>query len=131
MGLRGDVGKLRTFKQRLREFPITLAAEVSKAVAPALTDLATGAYDGGRTVYGDTRPKGVEGQALDLEATGATRAQLRFVAVGTVVRCVLGTKWSKYLIGKYGILPNGNAAVPAAWRAKLDAIVAAQKGPAP
>lgn len=130
MGLRGDVGKLRTFKQQLREFPITLAAEVSKAAAPALTDLAASAYDGGRTVYGDTRPKGVDGQALDLDATGATRAQVRFVAVGTVVRCVLGTRYAKYLVGKYSILPNGNAAVPTAWRAKLDALVAAQKGPA-
>ncbi len=130
MGLKGDVGKLRTFKQQLREFPLTLAAEVSKAAAPALTDLTTGAYDGGRTVYGDTRPKGVDGQALDLDATGATRAQIRFVAVGTIVRCALGTPYAKYLIGRYGILPNGNAAVPAAWRAKLDALVAAQKGPA-
>jgi hypothetical protein len=128
MGLKGDVGKLRTFKQQLREFPITLAAEVSKAAAPAMTDLTTSAYDGGRTVYGDTRPKGVDGQALDLEATGATRAQMRFVAVGTIVRCVLGPKYAKYLIGKYSILPNG--AMPAAWRAKLDALVAAQKGPA-
>jgi hypothetical protein len=128
MGLKGDVGKLRTFKQQLREFPITLAAAVARDAAPAMTDLTTSAYDGGRTVYGDTRPKGVNGQALDLEETGATRAQMRFVAVGTIVRCVLGPRYSKYLIGKYSILPNG--AVPATWRAKLDALVAAQKGPA-
>ena len=128
MGLKGDPNKLRTFKQRLRAFPTTLAAEVSKAAAPALTDLATAAYDGGRTVYGDTRPKGVDGQALDLEETGATRAQMRFVAVGTIMRCALGPRYSKFLI-RYGILPNGNAAVPAVWRAKLDTILAAQKGP--
>lgn len=129
MGLKGDVNKLRTFKQKLREFPLTIAAEVSRAGAPALTDLAGSAYDGGRTVYGDTRPKGVDGQALDLKVTGATRAQMRFVAVGTIMRCALGPRYSKYLI-RYGILPNGNAAPPAEWRAKLDAIVAAQKGPA-
>jgi hypothetical protein len=127
MGLRGDPNKLRTFKQKLREFPLTLAAEVSKAAAPAMTDLTTGAYDGGRTVYGDARPKGAQGQALDLELTGATRAQMRFVAVGTIVRCVLGPRYAKYLIGKYSILPNG--AMPATWRASLDALVAQQKGP--
>lgn len=128
MGLKGDVGKLRTFKQQLREFPLTLAAAVAGDAAPAMTDLAAGAYDGGRTVYGDTRPKGVDGQALDLEVTGAARAQMRFVAVGTIVRCVLGPRYARFLVGKYSVLPNG--AMPTAWRAKLDALVAAQKGPA-
>jgi hypothetical protein len=129
MGLKGDVGKLRTFKQQLRDFPVTLAAAVASEAAPAMTGLAQGAYSGGQTVYGDARPQGVDGQRLTLHKTGATEAGLRFVSVGTIVRCVMPNKYQRYLI-RYGILPNGNAAVPSAWRAKLDALVAAQKGPA-
>ncbi len=59
------------------------------------------------------------GGALSLVQTGATRARVVFVANGTIVRCVLGTKYARYLIGKYGILPNGNAAIPVEWQDTL------------
>lgn len=128
MGLKGDVGKIKSFKAQLRALPITLAASVAEKAAPAMTELAAGAYDGGRTVYGDSRPKGEDGGTLDLVESGATRAQMRFVRVGTIVRCVLGPKYARFLIGKYRVLPNG--ALPAAWRQRLDTILAAEKGPA-
>lgn len=86
-----------------------------------MTGLAGEAYDGGKTVYGEARPLGASGQPLSLEASGATRRTLRFTATGTVVRCVLGTRWAKYLIGKYAILPNG--ALPAGWSRRLDQLV--------
>lgn len=127
MGLRGDPKKLTTFAAKLRALPVTMAAAVASEAAPAMTGLTQGAYSGGQTVYGDARPRGVDGQPLTLHKTGATEAGLRFVSIGTIVRCVLPNKYQRYLI-RYGILPNGG--MPAAWRAKLAEIVHAQKGPA-
>jgi len=127
MGLRGDSKKLTTFAAKLRALPVTMAAAVASEAAPAMTGLTQGAYSSAQTVYGDARPRGVDGQPLTLHKTGATEAGLRFINVGTIVRCVLPNKYQRYLI-RYGILPNGG--MPAAWRAKLDTIVHAQKGPA-
>lgn len=121
MALRGNLGKLQTFKQQLKALPITVAQEVAKKAAPAMTDLTREAYSGGRTVYGEARPNGVNGQPLSLHKTGATEGSLRFVQVGTIVRCVLGRNYQRYLIGKYGILPNG--AMPSDWRKRLDQIL--------
>lgn len=58
----------------------------------------------------------MDGRELRLVRTGATRAALRFVAVGTVIRCVLGPRYARYLVGKYRILPSGQQAVPFRWR---------------
>lgn len=132
MGLRGDVGELRRYAAALRAFPAELASRAAEQAAPALTGVVGADYDAGRTAFGDTRPKGVGGATLDLVESGATRAQLRFVKVARFsIRCDLGTPWAKYLIGKYRIVPNGNTAIPPAWRALLDQILAAQEGPAP
>ena len=127
MGLKGNPGRLTTFAAKLRALPVTLAAEVATSAAPAMTDLTQQAYDGGQTVYGDARPRGVNGQPLTLRKTGATEAGLRFINIGTIVRCVLPNHYQRYLIGKYRVLPNG--AMPAAWRAKLDQIVHSKRGP--
>ena len=127
MGLRGDISSLKTLKQSLREFPRTLAVEVAAKAAPAMTDLTQEAFDGGRSVYGESRQTSkVDGRALTLEKTGATKAQLRFAQIGTVVRCVLGPPYTKYLI-RYGILPNGP--LPAGWSRKLGEIVKEAKPP--
>lgn len=128
MGLRGDISSIKRLKQSLRELPRTLAVDVATRAAPAMTGLTQEAFDGGRSVYGEARPVSkVDGHALDLEVTGATKAQLRFVPVGTVVRCVLGPKYARYLIGKYGILPNG--ALPASWSKRLGDLVKETKPP--
>jgi hypothetical protein len=126
MGLKGDPKRLTTFAKQLRALPITLAAAVATEAAPALTGLTHGAFTGGQTVYGDARPRGVDGQPLKLYKSGATESGLRFVSVGTIVRCVLPNKYQRYLI-RYGILPNGG--MPVAWRAKLAEIVRAQEAP--
>lgn len=107
----------RTFKEyrrALAAFPLTLAHDVAQRSAPVVTKLAQSAYDGGQNVYGDPRPEGVNGP-LTLKRTGTTRKLVQFVSNGRIVRCVLGTKYARFLIGKYGILPNGNAAIPRAW----------------
>jgi hypothetical protein len=125
MGLTGNLDTLRQLKRRLVDLPRSVAHDVSQRAAPALTELTRDAFDAGRSVYGGSRPAGVDGQALSLRKTGDTARLLRFSANGTVVRCVLGPKYAKYLIGKYDILPNG--ALPAAWSAALRDLVASTK----
>jgi hypothetical protein len=98
MALRGDLTSLKRLKGTLRELPRTVAHGVAQRGAPVLTRLTQAAYDGGRSVYGDPRPAGVDGRPLTLERTGATRRTLQFTSNGTIVRCVLGTRYARYLI---------------------------------
>ena len=67
----------------------------------------------------------MDGARLLLVKSGATREALRFVSIGTIVRCVLPTRWAKYLIGKYGILPNGS--LPVRWAKSLKQVAAETK----
>lgn len=110
-----------SLKRTLATLPRTLAADVAKRSSPVLTNLTQEAFIGGQSVYGDARPRGADGQPLDLYRTGAVAGQLRFTSNGTVVRAVLGPRYAKYLIGKYGILPNG--ALPVRWRSALQQVV--------
>lgn len=112
-GLRGNPKSLRELAKRLQASPKVLAQRTAARVAPVLSSLAQTAYDAGTTVYGDGRPAGVHGDALDLFESGRTRGFLGFAATGTQVRCVINTRASRYLIGKYRILPMG--ALPFAW----------------
>jgi hypothetical protein len=112
-GLRGNPQKIRDLHKAMRELPTTLAQNVAARIAPILTSMARAAYTGGQTVYGEVRPRGVYGDALDLHETGETFDQVRFVAIGTVVRARLGTPHARYLIGKYQILPMGT--LPVDW----------------
>lgn len=126
MGLKGDLGSLKGMKASLKKLPVSLAHAVSKRAAPALTGLTTQAFHSNKTVYGDARPAGVDGNPLSLVKSGRTQRTLEFVANGTIVRCVLGTNYARYLIGKYGVLPNG-ARLPAEWSRKLGEIVSTTK----
>ena len=72
-------------------------------------------------MYGDARPKGVDGRPLTLVRTGRTRSMVRFSATGTIVRAVLAVPYAKYLIGKYEILPNGR--LPSTWRKTITRVV--------
>jgi hypothetical protein len=115
---------LRQLGRKLAELPTTVRAEVARQAAPIVTELAQSAFDGGQTVYGDARPTGVDGNALSLVASGSVRRSLNFVANGTQLRCTLGPKHMKFLIGKYKILPNN--AIPLRWRRALDEITTRQ-----
>lgn len=125
-------GSLRDFKGRLQKLPLSVAHDIAQQAAPLLTQYAQQAFDAGVNVYGDARPHGKDGRKLTLVDTGDTRRAMRFVVNGTIVRCALGPRYAKYLIGKYGILPNGDrAAMPVAWRRALDELVrTAQQRPA-
>ncbi len=104
--------------------PLSVAHAVAQQAAPLFTQLARETFDAGKNVYGQPRPLSVKGEQLTLVASGETRDSIKFVANGTTVRCVLGPKYAKYLIGKYGILPSGDRAeIPAAWSRALGLIV--------
>lgn len=117
-GLRGNPGLLKQLGSRLTQLPKTVQAEVARQGAPVVTALAQGAFDAGQTVYGDPRPQGVDGGPLSLVKSGSVRGSLNFVATGTQMRCQLGPKHMRFLIGKYKILPNN--ALPFRWRAALN-----------
>lgn len=123
-GLKGNVNDLKKLRKRLLGFSVEVVQNVARQAAPALTTLAQSAYNSGNNVYGDARPDGKNGP-LDLRVTGATERTLRFTNAGTVVRCVLGTRYAKYLIGKYRILPMGR--MPSRWANRLSEIVQQQK----
>lgn len=119
--LRGDLSSIKRLKARIRTLPTTLAAAVASDAAPAMSQLTQDAFGSNRSVYGEPRPAGADGKPLDLERTGDTKRTLRFRTTGTIVSCVLGTDYARYLIGKYGILPNG--ALPVAWSRRLERIL--------
>lgn len=124
MALKGDTRTLRNLNKRLTQMPKMLAQQVAREAAQEITALAQASYDSGQTVYGDARPRGVHGNELSLVETGFTRAALRFVSDGgTKIRAALGRPYARFLIGKYRILPIGNAALPFAWAARLKALV--------
>lgn len=116
----GDPRTLAKMATLLRSISKVAAQRIAARAAPVITAMAQGAYAGGATVYGDARPAGVHGNALDLHVSGAVQGSVRFTAIGTVLRAVLSTRYAKYLVGKYRILPMG--ALPVAWSAELGRI---------
>lgn len=129
MPLRGDIARIKDLKRKIADMPTTMAVDVAGRAAPELTGLTRGSFEAGQSVYGDPRPIGVDGKPLTLVDSGKTKEELQFTSDGgTVVRAKLGTRWAKYLIGKYGILPNSNSAVPAEWSRKLQELVKKTRG---
>lgn len=120
MSLNGDPRTLRALAKSLRNMPITASARIAARAAPDMTVLASSAYDGGRTVYGSQRPRGVDGGELSLERTGASRRAMQFHATGTQIRTATLPRYTRYLIGRYDCLPNGP--LPAQWRERITAI---------
>lgn len=119
----GGSGGLRGLARQLHELQKTVAIDVAKRAAPAITGLVQAAFAAGETVYGSSRPLGSHGNALDLVETGKARAALMFTNDGgTRVRAVLGEKYMGYLIGKYEILPRGGLTHPDDWWDAIDAI---------
>ena len=122
--IKGNAG-FSDLKAQLKKIPLSLAHDVAQRAAPTTTRLTQVAYAAGKQVYGEPRPVGEGGRVLDLDQSGLTKRTLRFVASGTIVRCVLGAPYMRYLIGKYKVLPNN--AIPAEWDRALNALVEAAK----
>lgn len=122
MTFRGQPRNVREFSSRLRKIPSVANAErIAKIAAGVLTEKVQASFAAGETAYGDGRPSGKSGP-LSLVKTGTTRDHLVFSATGRQVRAVLSTKYARYLVGKYSVLPNGGAAIPFQWQDALDEI---------
>lgn len=121
MALRGNIRSLKGLRKRLAKMPTVMAQKVATRTARALSSELRSAFAAGRTVYGESRPTGTQGNKLDLKVTGKTSGSLRFVAIGTLVRAQLTTKYARYLI-RFGIMPNAGAAMPVAWSRIIELI---------
>lgn len=124
MALHGDLRSLASLRKALAKLPLTVSANIARRAAPGVSTLARDAYDSGRTVYGQSRPKGVDGDTLDLVRTGASRRATQFTAEGTQMRTYVLPRYTKYLISRYQVLPPGRAPLPLAWRDHIQAIAA-------
>jgi hypothetical protein len=111
---------LRRFNKDLLKVSAVAAINVAREAAAVLNGFLASDYDAGNTVYGDSRASGVRGEPLDLVVTRATRNNLRFSSDGTSKIRVVGLpNYARYLIGKYRILPIGNAALPFKWNSAI------------
>lgn len=122
MALKGDLRSINSLKKALRKLPLTVTARIAARAAPTMSTLASDSFASGRTVYGSPRPLGVDGRALSLTRTGASRKAMRFTATGRDIRTAPLPRYTKYLIGKYDVLPNGP--LPREWRERMTAIAA-------
>jgi hypothetical protein len=120
MAIKSRGASFGDLKKKLQALPVTVAYAAAQKAAPALTGETQASHKAHQSVYGNPYPAGV-----DVYETGATRQALRFAANGRIVRAVLSKPYMKYLIGKYGILPQGKRAIPASWTRTLTEIVAA------
>jgi hypothetical protein len=110
--VKGNPAKLGELAESLRRLPSVLEPTAARS-AGVITRLVGASFDAGETVYGRARPVNEDGSFRSLHKSGALRGGLRFVRVGTKLRCVLGVRYARYRI-KDGILPyRGN--LPKKW----------------
>ncbi len=121
MALVGDLNRLRDLKRSLKSVPVTAVAKIASAAAPVITAQAQATFRSGQDVFGAPRLKSVQGGNLSLVQSGATRNAINFIATGRDIRVARLPKYAKFLIGRYGILPNGKQ-LPQTWRGALGAI---------
>jgi hypothetical protein len=128
----GQLGRLRPvgntalsdLKRKLADLPISMAHQVAREATTELTRLTKAAFFSYRNVYGESRENrypSATGKPLTLIREGKTRDTLAFTVSGTIVRCVMAEEYMRYLIGKYGVLPNGH--MPDSWARSLSLIV--------
>ena len=118
--MRSGIDSINRLKGALRDLPLRIRSAVAKDAAEILTRELRADYAAGLTVFDEPRPLSVKGQKLTLVKSGRTYSDVYFTAVGTILRASLGTKYAKYLIGKYRILPQK---LPVKWSAQLEQIV--------
>lgn len=118
--LSGGITTIARLRKAISDLPVRIRQAVATEAAEALNAEVREDYARGLTVYDEPRPAGVKGQKLSLVKSGTTKRETGFAAKGTIVRAELATRYAKYLIGKYRILPQK---LPPAWQKKLEQIV--------
>lgn len=104
---------LASFAKALREVKRGSAEKIATEAAPALTALAQSDFAGRHNPYGDAW-----GGDYDLVETGALKSDVKFVAQGDRVRCVLGPSYAKYHVSK--ILPRSGGILPKSYQDALE-----------
>lgn len=119
-----SLAKIRDFEARLRTLPTVVAQKVAARGAEVITELAQSTFNAGEDAYGVPWTPGAEGQRVTLRKTGGLAGGIKYVAIGTRLRAVLGVAWAKYQVGKRPVFPRGGATLPAAYSARLKQITA-------
>lgn len=123
-GLRGNVGSLRALQKRLNADPQVLAHKVAAAAVGAINSEALRTFSAGQAPTGYVWPESkVTGARVDLVESGRLRGQIRYVADGARIRCIIGVKYAKYQIGKRPVFPPRGAPLPAPYRDAIDRAV--------
>ena len=144
--VKGKIQNLRAMSAKIEKLgDVQQQARIAAQCATALTAEVQVQFAAHETVYSQGREAGkfshkphegthtpqikgghrspVMGAAVDLLQSGRTVAALAFTSTGSILRAVLGTKYAKYLIGRYKIMPIGSSALPASWQAIMHWIV--------
>jgi hypothetical protein len=122
----GAIARLRDFGAALRELPKVLGARVAARAAGGISALAKASAAAGRDPDGKAWAPGVDGKPVTLRRTGIMLDLLRYVAIGTRLRCTLGTPYAKYQIGKRHVFPRTGAPLPPAYRDVLVKVAEAE-----
>lgn len=113
----GDVRKLKDLHKLLFEMTETAAIRVAAASVGGINAQSERSYAAGETPEGQPwKPSEVTGERVTLVKSGNLKRQVRYVAIGTAVRCALGVKYAKYQIGKRRVFPHKNSLLPVAYR---------------
>jgi len=121
-GLHGNVGSLRALARNMSTLPRVLAAKVCVAAVNVITERAQATFAAGQNAYGDPWLPGHDGRRVTLRKSGAIARGVKFVAIGTRMRSVLGAFHAKYQVGRRPVLPTG--ALPPAYAAVLQGATA-------
>jgi hypothetical protein len=111
---------LKDLAAKLRTLPKTVAIKVPEKVAPSITGLGQSTFAQSEDAYGVPWAPAVDGSEVTLVDTGALRRTLRYVPIGTRLRCALGVPYAKYQIGKRPVFPRQGAPLPADYVAAIN-----------
>lgn len=115
-----DTGTVAKFLRALNELgSARLAQTIASYAAPVLTRVGLQDFDAQKAPSGVPWAPSAEGKTVDLVRTGSLRGNVRYVAVGRILRVALGVRYARYQIGKRPIFPARGLALPDAYRAAL------------
>lgn len=120
MSLKGNIGTLRKFSAGLRSFGKGVGHLVAQRAAPKITAEARKSYDAGTDPYGTAWAPSIEGQPIDLKASGLMYGKVEYKALGEKLRVALTTDYAKYQIGKRSPFPAQDGPLPDGYETVLE-----------
>lgn len=119
-----NIAKLRDFEARLRSLPTVLAQKIAARAADEITALAKQTFAESEDAYGANWAPGHDGKRVTLRKSGGLERGVRYIAIGTKIRAVLGVAYAKYQVGRRPVLPRAGASLPIAYAQALSRITA-------